>query len=204
MNHICNFLFQELGANKIFFYDLAVHPNVSKLLDYYVKEGTVDLTKYYLPGPQPNSALLRHLYLHYKVTKKRQNEVIPYNDCLYRNIHRFDNIVLLDVDEMIVPLIVRIKYSVGFKSQIKSFCLFQNDNWISMLDDIKTRSPKKISYCFFNVYFMDDMLKVHFRKTNFRFIPQYLHMMQHVFRSKKYNTKGFMKCIHKTSQVRRT
>lgn len=106
---------KEVGANKIFLYDLAVHPNVSKLLDYYVKEGTVDLTKLYLPGPQPNSALLRHLYLHHKVTHKRQNEVIPYNDCLYRNVHRYDKIVLLDIDEIIVPLAVSLDHTCSKK-----------------------------------------------------------------------------------------
>ena len=30
----------------------------------------------------------RVLYLKSKLTNKRQNELIPYNDCLYRNMYR--------------------------------------------------------------------------------------------------------------------
>ena len=53
-----------------------------------------------LPGSQPNSDLFRHLYLKHKVTHKRQNEVVPYNDCLYRNMYKYEYLALLDIDEV--------------------------------------------------------------------------------------------------------
>ena len=41
-----------------------------------------------LPGSQPDLAGLQHLYLKHRKTHKRRNELIPYNDCLYRNLYR--------------------------------------------------------------------------------------------------------------------
>ena len=81
-------LLNVLGADKIFMYKLDVHPNVSRVLDHYVKEGKIDVTKISLPGFQPNLPVLQHLYLTTKRNNKRQNELIPYNDCLYRNLYR--------------------------------------------------------------------------------------------------------------------
>jgi hypothetical protein len=39
-------------------------------------------------GYQPNLPGLQHMYLKSKLNNKRQNELIPYNDCLYRNMYR--------------------------------------------------------------------------------------------------------------------
>merc|ERR1711910_123119 len=39
-----------------------------------------------------------------KLNNKRQNELIPYNDCLYKNMYRYEYIALLDIDEVIVPI----------------------------------------------------------------------------------------------------
>ena len=85
----------SLGANKIFLYELEVHPNVTKVLKYYEKRGLVDLTPITLPGYQPNMPFLQHLYLKSKTNNKRQNELIPYNDCLYRNMYQYEYIALL-------------------------------------------------------------------------------------------------------------
>ena len=81
-------LLNTLGAAKIFLYNLEVHPNVTKVLEFYSAQGKVDVTPISLPGHQPNLPGLQHLYLQGKRTHKRQNELIPYNDCLYRNMYR--------------------------------------------------------------------------------------------------------------------
>merc|ERR1719422_493040 len=47
-------LLHTLGADKIFFYNLEVHPNISKVLDYYAEKNMVDVTPISLPGYQPN------------------------------------------------------------------------------------------------------------------------------------------------------
>ena len=59
-----------------------------QVLDYYSKKGLVDVTPISLPGYQPNLPVLQHMYLKSKLNNKRQNELIPYNDCLYRNMYR--------------------------------------------------------------------------------------------------------------------
>ena len=92
-----------LGADKIFLYELEVHPNISKVLRHYQETGRVELTPITLPGEQPNIPGLRHMYLKSKIINKRQNEVIPYNDCLYRNLYSYDYIALMDTDEVILP-----------------------------------------------------------------------------------------------------
>ncbi len=63
----------------------------------------MDLTPLTLPGYMPNMRGLQHLYLKNMLNYKRQNEVVPYNDCLYRNMYRYKYLALLDIDEVIVP-----------------------------------------------------------------------------------------------------
>ena len=43
-------LLHVLGADKIFLYNLEIHPNVTKVLNYYQDKGYVDLTPISLPG----------------------------------------------------------------------------------------------------------------------------------------------------------
>ena len=149
-------LLNILGAEKIFLYDLEVHPNISKVIKHYVKKGMVELTKLTLPGEQPNLPGFRHLYLKNKLTNKRQNELIPYNDCLYRNLYSFKYLALLDIDEIIMPL----KY----------------ENWSDLMGEVeemsfKTRNQTKASYNVRNAYFLDDLTKLGSEgKFNFKLI----------------------------------
>ena len=43
-------LLHLLGASKIFFYIIQLHPNMSKVIDYYVSRGMVDSRPYVFPG----------------------------------------------------------------------------------------------------------------------------------------------------------
>jgi len=174
-------LLAALGANKIFLYNLEVHPNVTKVLDYYSAKGVVDVTPLSLPGHQPNLPVLQHMYLKSKLNNKRQNELIPYNDCLYRNLYRYKYIVLLDIDEVIVPI--------------------KHINWSNMMEEVvnvslKVKNATRASWNFRNVYFMDEMLEIN-KPDHFQDIPDYLHMMQHVYRSQNYTKPGqYVKCFH--------
>lgn len=174
-------LLTSLGASKVFLYNLEVHPNVTKVLNYYVNQGIVDLTPISLPGYQPNLPGLQHMYLKSKLNNKRQNELIPYNDCLYRNMYRYEYIALLDIDEVIMPLV--------------------HNNWAEMMEavveaSLKIKNESRASYNFRNVYFMDEMLDSH-EHGHFKDIPPYLHMLQHVFRSANYTKPGqYVKCFH--------
>ena len=171
-----------LGADKIFLYELEVHPNISRVLRYYQETGRVDLTPISLPGDQPNLPGLRHLYLKSKIINKRQNELIPYNDCLYRNLYSYDYIALLDTDEVIVPQDV--------------------STWNELIEILSARAPINkhfASYNFRNVYFWDDA--EHSRSLEAS-IPRHMHMLQHVYRSLNYTKIGqYVKCFHDVQKI---
>lgn len=168
-----------LGADKIFFYELQVHPNISKVLRYYERQGRVSVTPLTLPGGQPNVPGFQHLYLVRKVNHKRQNELIPYNDCLYKNLYTYKYIALLDVDEVIMPI--------------------NTASWKELMDiverkSLEIRNETRASYNVRNVYFLDDLIHNH---GWFKNIPKYMHMLQHVYRSKNFTKPNqYVKCFH--------
>lgn len=47
-------LLRLLGASKVFLYNLETHPNITKVLEHYQRDGLVDLTHITLAGNQPN------------------------------------------------------------------------------------------------------------------------------------------------------
>lgn len=179
-------LLHLLGANKIFLYNLEVHPNVTKVLNYYEEKGYVDVTPISLPGYQPNMQILQHLYLKSKTNNKRQNELIPYNDCLYRNMYQYEYIALLDIDEVIMPI--------------------AEDNWADLMKNVKklalkVKNEDRASYNFRNVYFLDEMLEAHAKSGSLPYglkdIPDYMHMARHIYRSANYTKPGqYVKCFH--------
>lgn len=221
-------LLNLLGAGKIFLYNLDIHENISKVLHYYQKRGIVELSPLTLPGDQPNLPEYQHMYLKSKLTTKRQNELIPYNDCLYRNLNSYQYLALLDIDEIIMPL--------------------KHHNWYDLMQEVETLSLSeqnysRASYNVRNVYFFDDLAGplgttssstsssssssssnsdsqdpdqdpdddskpeqpesgAHESDSLERGIPHYLHMMQHVYRSKNYTKPGqYVKCFHNTDRV---
>ncbi|KAL1415404.1 hypothetical protein MTO96_006829 [Rhipicephalus appendiculatus] len=166
-------LLNILGAQKIFLYELDIHPNISKTLQYYQQKGLVELTPITLPGDQPNLPGLRHNFLRMKVTCKRQNELNPYNDCLYRNLYSYKYIILLDVDEVIIPV--------------------QHHTWKQLMSDVVPMSLYLkhytwASYHVRNVYFLDDMMNEDAKHTTREMgIPGYMHMLQHAYRAKNFS-----------------
>lgn len=183
-------LLKILGASKVFLYELEVHPNISKVLQYYKSIGLVQLTPITLPGDQPNLPGFRHLYLKNKLTNKRQNEIIPYNDCLYRNLYSYEYLALLDIDEIIMPI--------------------QHQDWYGLMEQVQKESLAeknytRASYNVRNVYFLDDLGvgEEQIKHTGHELgIPRYLHMLQHVYRSRNYTKPGqYVKCFHNTERV---
>lgn len=173
-----------LGADKIFFYQLQVHPNVTKVLDHYQRLGKVHVTPLTLPGGQPNVPAFQHMYLTKKTNHKRQNELIPYNDCLYKHMYEYEYIALLDVDEVIMPVQDATWQDLMKRVLVKAF---------------KIRNETRASYNVRNVYFLDDLLHSH---GYFKDIPKYMHMLQHVYRSKNFTKPNqYIKCFHNPERV---
>ncbi|CAH1962938.1 unnamed protein product [Acanthoscelides obtectus] len=178
-------LLNLLGADKVFFYELQVHPNISKVLRYYEQEGKVQVTPINLAGGQPNAPSFQHLYLTKKTNHKRQNELIPYNDCFYKHMYEYKYIALLDIDEVIMPL--------------------EGTTWKELMETkvlpkaLKINKEERASYNVRNVYFLDDLIHNH---GWFKEIPRYMHMLQHVYRTKNFTKPGqYVKCFHNTEKV---
>lgn len=91
------------GVDKIVTFNLGVHPNVSHVLNYYQKMGKMEIHPISLPANYPNEPLLRHIFLENRHVTKMLQELVPYNDCFYKNIHLYNYILLLDIDEIFVP-----------------------------------------------------------------------------------------------------
>lgn len=174
-----------LGADKIYFYELQVHPNISKVLKHYEKEGKVHVTPLTLPGGQPNIPGLQHLYLTKKTSQKRQNELIPYNDCLYKNMYKYEFIALLDIDEVIMP---------------KHDDMSWHDLMVRVLEKgKKLRNTTYPSYNVRNVYFFDETQHDHEWIPG---MPKYMHMLQHINRAANFTKPNqYIKCFHNPERV---
>ncbi|MPC21722.1 hypothetical protein E2C01_014718 [Portunus trituberculatus] len=168
-----------LGADKVFLYDLGIHPNISKILEHYESKGKVDVRSLTLPGEQPTARGLVRRFLKAKITHKRQNEVIPYNDCLYRNMNLYRFIILIDIDEVIMPRTV--------------------PSWKELLEQVAPQAMSGedhpyVSYYARNVYFLDSMQDKHGWAMD---VPRFMHMLQHLYRASKYTKPtSYIKAFH--------
>ncbi len=82
-------LLRILGAERVFMYDMNVGESLQVVLEYYQQQGLVDLTPLTLSGFFPNLPQLQNLFVRRRKTHKRKLEVVPYNDCLYRNLYKY-------------------------------------------------------------------------------------------------------------------
>jgi len=92
------------GAKHLTFYVYSVHRNVWKTLKYYEKINFATVVNITLPGDLPNVQQNRTLFLKRNIWQKRRSELVSYNDCLYRNIYKYNFVIPIDIDEMIVPV----------------------------------------------------------------------------------------------------
>lgn len=159
-------LLDLMGVHKVFFYQLNVHPNIKKVLDYYVAVGKVDVTPITLPEGQPNIPILQHEFLDRNILQQCFDELIPYNDCFYRNIYSYEYVVLMDIDEIIMPV--------------------KDNNWTSLLKRVQANSEatrdKWASFNVQNVYFLSNLTPADSHPE----IPQYMHMLRHTQRSSNF------------------
>ena len=78
-----------LGADRVVINVATVHPNMMNVLKFYEKTGKIDVEMMSLPNASTGLLL---------------DEMIAINDCFYKNIYKFDLIISLDIDELLVPL----------------------------------------------------------------------------------------------------
>ncbi|RZB77508.1 Glyco transf 92 domain containing protein [Asbolus verrucosus] len=149
---------------------------MQKVLDHYAESGKTELVPITLVGGVSNNPFLQNKYLKEKTLERRLQEVIPYNDCLYKHLQEYRYVVLLDTDEIIIP---------------------SEGKWAGLLENLRKSHPNKTSYMARNVYFFDHLLPHYFEE-----FPPYMHMLQHVYRAKNHTKPGaYVKGFHDTVQV---
>ena len=92
-----------LGANKVYIYTFYIHPNISKVLDYYSDLGFVEVTRMSAIGGKSQDGGLFYWYNQNDYYFDSRNEKVDYNDCFFKYMYRHRFLTILDIDEIIVP-----------------------------------------------------------------------------------------------------
>ncbi|RZC36354.1 Glyco transf 92 domain containing protein [Asbolus verrucosus] len=151
---------------------------MKRVLDHYSESGKIEVVPITLVGGASNSPFLQNMYLKEKAIERRFQEVVPYNDCLYKHLQEYRYVVILDTDEIIIP---------------------SEGKWAGLVENLRKAYSNRTSYMARNVYFLDSYLHDH---DWFEGIPTDMHMLQHVYRAKNYTAPGaYMKGFHDTRQV---
>uniref|UniRef100_A0A0N4Z9D5 Glycosyltransferase family 92 protein n=1 Tax=Parastrongyloides trichosuri TaxID=131310 RepID=A0A0N4Z9D5_PARTI len=95
---------KQFGINHVTMYIYDVNERAQRVLDYFVGTGFLTLIPITLPGHQPNEPNTRRSFIKGNKQQKRRNELISYNDCFYRHSKDSDYVLIIDIDEIIVPL----------------------------------------------------------------------------------------------------
>jgi hypothetical protein len=147
-------------------YVYSVHPNLKRVLEYYSSKGVLEVIPLSLPGKQPNKPKQRSRYLKTKLWQKRRDELVPYNDCYYRNLYSHRFVLPVDVDEVIVPV--------------------RTSTWKAMFQELFAEDPhlldKYSSFSVRNAYFFDS-----FPTNDLQYVPKYHHILRHTVRSANFS-----------------
>lgn len=81
-----------------------IHPNARKVLRQYEAEGFVSAPGISLTRGEPALPHATYELMKACFGNHRVNALIPLNDCSYRNMYKYDYIVIVDVDEVIMPV----------------------------------------------------------------------------------------------------
>ncbi|CAG2163743.1 unnamed protein product [Oppiella nova] len=128
-----------------------------------------------IPGAGPNEPLIRFQYLKDNIWQKRRLELIPYNDCLYDHLYSHRFVVLLDLDEAIVPRL--------------------HNHWTQMIDYIISLEPNALqlytSFSAQNAYFFGQINNRFLQNLSNNELSTDFLILRHVYRSANFSAKGF-------------
>lgn len=158
-----------LGADKTFLYVVKEEPHMMKVARYYEKIGKMKIER--LTDATDD---LDHL-------QGMQNEMASINDCLYKNMYEYEFLLVIDLDEIIVPT----------RSEDMS--------WADLINRVTAEKPNSPAYTALNVYFL--MNNVHFEDIQTE-VPKDMSFLQHVYRAKNFSKLGHaVKSFVNTSQT---
>ncbi|XP_059469005.1 uncharacterized protein LOC132192846 [Neocloeon triangulifer] len=157
-----------LGADKIVIYEYQVHPNMSKVLEYYKSTGLLDVVKFSLPGYHANIPDFMSIFLRHRAAIQFLLELIQYNDCMYKHMYMYDFVVVVDVDEVILPLSTDTWYDLIYKKTIPK---------------VANVKPPPAGFVVRNLIFADDKAEL---QDWYPDIPRYMYLLQNVQRNVNY------------------
>ncbi|XP_075041911.1 glycosyltransferase family 92 protein ZK381.2-like isoform X2 [Mixophyes fleayi] len=113
-------MYKLLGAQKVIIYLQNCSHQVKQVLEYYSKEGTIEV----IPWPIQKYMRASEKWYYEKNDKEigYYGQIASLNDCLYRNMYRSKFVLLNDIDEIILP--------------------FQHQTWDSMMESLKQQNPE--------------------------------------------------------------
>ncbi|XP_034652268.1 uncharacterized protein LOC117891143 [Drosophila subobscura] len=182
-------LMRALGAHKVVFYDAQMHPNMTRVVRDYVAEspGFVELRPMSLGRGEPHAPPHFHHYaMEADGFNRILNEMIPYNDCFYRNMYLYDYIGVFDIDEVIMPLGNRTTWPE----------LIEISRAAPDYGGVTPATCKEwVSFCYRNVYYP----RYPERPKVYRNLSSSFYMLQHVERVREHcNRAAATKCLHDT------
>jgi hypothetical protein len=163
------YLCRLLGAEKIHLSFEYLHPDFFKVVDYLRDQGFIEYYQFFNPSGAEDSKR--------RSWQTRMLETNILTDCFYRNMNLYDYIVVIDTDEVIVPV---------------------NDadyTW----EDILARVDDRI---YIDGYIADNVFFPETGSPKYSEIPEYMYMLQHTLRARKFSSYGqFVKSIFGTNRV---
>lgn len=133
-----------------------------KTLRYYEEKGLVEVEMITEPKGLPNRTQ--------SLTQWLQNDLISFNDCLYKHMNEYEFLVPLDIDEIIVPA----------RSEHK--------NWNDIVKTLeKDLDKRRAAYEAHNVFFLLD--NIHEGEIQPE-VPEEMFFLQHVYRAKNFSNVG--------------
>ncbi|MEE6505016.1 hypothetical protein FKM82_005417 [Ascaphus truei] len=112
-------MYKLLGAQRVTIYRNSCSPEMEEALQYYIKEGVVEV----IPWPIQRYLRPSEAWHHSKDNKDigYYGQITTLNDCIYRNMYRSKFVLLNDLDEIILP--------------------FQHNNWENLMESLQKQNP---------------------------------------------------------------
>lgn len=124
-------MYKLLGAGRVTIYQNNCSPLIERLLQYYISEGIVEV----VPWPIEKYLAPANAWHHSMDAKDigYYGQLATLNDCMYRNMYRSKYVILIDLDEIILP--------------------FKHPDWTSMMDGLQKQHPDVGAFLFENHIF---------------------------------------------------
>ncbi|XP_078502237.1 uncharacterized protein LOC144756353 [Lissotriton helveticus] len=124
-------MYKLLGAGRVTIYKNNCSHSIERLLQYYVAEGIVEV----VPWPIEKYLTPANAWHHSMDAKDigYYGQLVTLNDCMYRNMYRSKYVILIDLDEIILP--------------------FKHPDWTSMMEGLQKQHPDVGAFLFENHIF---------------------------------------------------